>query len=189
MRRLLWRRPAVGLWVRALVYVVIVGGGWLVILPACILFAESGIATPSYRPFPAALVVGGAAFTLGFALACCAGYFLIQYGQGTPLPLDPPRRLVVCGPYHWIRNPQGIGMVLMVLGQVIVIQSQLLWCLLPITLVYLQVAGRWEERQMTRDFGSEYAAYVHRTRKWLPLRVNTDTHPNMLCSHSTSRSS
>jgi protein-S-isoprenylcysteine O-methyltransferase Ste14 len=162
------------LWARASVYLVIVGGGWLVALPACILVAESGSAMPSLRASPVAILVGGATFTLGFGLASWAGYCLIQYGRGTPLPLDPPRRLVICGPYRWVRNPQAIGMVLMVLGEVIAIRSRLLWCLLPATLAYLEMlVGPWEERQMSRDFGSEYAAYARRTRKWLPCRVKT----------------
>jgi protein-S-isoprenylcysteine O-methyltransferase Ste14 len=164
------RRSMIALWVRALAYLVVVGGSWLVALPACILIAETGDVVPAFRSLPA-FVLGIATFAIGFVLACWAGYCLIQYGQGTPLPLDPPRRLVVCGPYRWVRNPQGIGMMLMVFGEVIAVRSRLLWCLLAATLVYLEMlVGRWEERQMARDFGSEYTAYVGRTRKWLPRR-------------------
>jgi protein-S-isoprenylcysteine O-methyltransferase Ste14 len=149
---------------------VVVGGSWLVALPACILIAETGSAVPGFRSLPAFLL-GIAAFALGFGLACWAGYCLIQYGHGTPLPLDPPRRLVVSGPYRWVRNPQGIGMVLMVLGEVTAVRSWCLGCLLPATLIYLElVVSPWEERQLARDFGSEYAGYVSRTGKWLPRR-------------------
>jgi len=158
-------------WIRALVYLVAVGETWLVALPACILAAETGSALPRFRSLPAGLL-GIATFALGFWLAGWAGYCLVQYGHGTPLPLDPPRRLVVSGPYRWVRNPQGIGMVLLVLGEVAAIRSWFLCCLLPATLIYLElIVGRWEERQMARDFGSEYTAYVGRTRKWLPRCV------------------
>ena len=160
----------IGLWVRALAYLVVVGGSWLVALPACILIVETGGALPGFRNLPA-LLLGIIVFTLGFGVACWAGYYLIQYGHGTPLPLDPPRRLVVSGPYQWVRNPQGIGMVLMVVGEVVAIRSWCLCCLLPATLIYLElVVGPWEERQMASDFGSEYAAYVGRTQKWIPRR-------------------
>src|SRR5687767_10326079 len=103
----------VAVWIRALAYLLIVGGGWLVVLPAGILAAEQGTGGPGFRPLAIALA-GGALFALAFVLAGWAGFCLIQYGRGTPLPLDPPRRLVVCGPYRWVRNPQGVAMVLMV---------------------------------------------------------------------------
>ena len=155
-------------WVRALVYVLVVGGGWLVALPAGILVAERGDWRPEFRPLPVALA-GVVVFTVGFGLACWAGFCLIQYGRGTPLPLDPTRRLVTCGPYRWVRNPQAVAMVLMVVGEVAAIRSLALWVLLPLTVAYLEwLVGPWEERQMARNFGAEYESYTRRVRKWLP---------------------
>ena len=60
-------------------------------------------------------------------------------------------------------------MVLMVLGEVVAIRSCYLCCLLPATLIYLElIVGPWENRQLARDFGSEYAAYISRTDRWIP---------------------
>ena len=158
----------VGVWARALAYLLVVGGGWLVLLPAGILVAERGSWRPEFQPLPVA-IIGAALFTFGFCLACWAGFCLIQYGRGTPLPLDPPRRLVVCGPYRRVRNPQAAAMVLMVAGQIIAIRSLALWVLLPLTVAYLElVIGPWEERQMARDFGVEYESNARHVRKWLP---------------------
>jgi protein-S-isoprenylcysteine O-methyltransferase Ste14 len=155
-------------WIRALVYVLIVGGVWLVALPAGILVAEWGGWRPDFRPWPVA-AAGGALFAAGFGLACWAGFCLIHYGGGTPLPLDPPRRLVACGPYRRVRNPQGIAMVLMVAGQVVAVRSYVLWVLLPLTVAYLELlVGPWEERQLARDFGAEYEDYARQVGKWLP---------------------
>jgi protein-S-isoprenylcysteine O-methyltransferase Ste14 len=155
-------------WTRALVYLLVVGGGWLIILPAGILAAESGNWLPNFRPLPFAFA-GGILFVLGLSLACWAGFCLIQYGHGTPLPLDPPRHLVTCGPYRWVRNPQGIAMALMVAGEVVAIRSWVLWVLFPLTIVYLELfVGPFEERQLARDFGSAYDSYARQVRKWLP---------------------
>ncbi len=158
----------VAVWSRALVYMLVVGGGWLVILPTGILAAERCGWRPEFRPPPAALA-GGALFAAGFGLAGWAGFYLIQYGRGTPLPFDPPRRLVVCGPYSRVRNPQSVAMVLMVGGQVLAVRSSALWVLLPLTVAYLELlVGPWEERQMVREFGPEYECYRRQVRKWLP---------------------
>jgi protein-S-isoprenylcysteine O-methyltransferase Ste14 len=83
--------------------------------------------------------------------------------------MDPPRCLVICGPYRWVRNPQAIAMLLMALGEVVAIQSWGLWILVPMTIAYLELlVGPWEERQLARDFGAEYETYARRVQKWLP---------------------
>jgi|SRR5581483_8402189 len=157
------------IWLRALAYLAIVGGGWLVALPAGILAWETGRAWPELRPGAFSLA-GAGLFASGFGLACWAGFCLIHVGRGTPLPLDPPRRLVTCGPYRRVRNPQGIAMVLMAAGEVLAVRSAWLWVLVPLTVAYLElVVGPWEERQLARDFGAEYIAYRRRVRKWLPV--------------------
>lgn len=162
------------LWVRAVIYMVLVGGGWLVVLPAGILCWESPGAL-ELRPW-FCVVAGLGLFGAGVLLALRAGYCLIRYGGGTPLPLDPPRRLVTEGPYRFVRNPQAVAMALMVMGELLVVQSALLWLMLPLTLLYLEaLVGPIEARQMTRDFGEAYQAYSARVPKWLPgLRGPSD---------------
>lgn len=115
--------------------------------------------------------VGVALFAAGIGLACWAGYYLIQHGRGTPLPLDPLRRRAVRGPYGLVRNPQAISMVLMVTGEFVSIQSLALWVMLPVTVAYLELlVGPLEEPQLARDFGAEYRSYARQVRKWIPGR-------------------
>lgn len=156
------------IWMRALFYLMIVGGGWLVVLPAGLLHLERGTIYPDWNG-QWYVLAGGVCFAVGLSLAMLSGFYLIQFGHGTPMPLDPPRRLVTCGPYRWVRNPQGIAMVLMVIGEVLAVRSALLWLLLPATVVYLELlVGPYEERQLTRDFGTVYTEYADRVRKWFP---------------------
>jgi len=158
----------IAVWTRALVYLLIVGGGWLVFLPAGIVLAEQGRWQPEFREWPFA-IAGGALFVAGFGLACFAGFYLIQFGRGTPLPLDPPRRLVVSGPYRFVRSPQAVAMVLMVVGEIVGIRSLAMVVLLPLTVASLELlVDPWEERQMTRDFGAEYECYAGLVKKWIP---------------------
>ena len=158
------------LWTRALFYMVLVGGGWLLVLPACLLRLEQGQAVPAFRPWP----LNGLAVALvlpGIALALLAGHYLIVFGQGTPLPLDPTQRLVTCGPYRRVRNPQAIAMMLMVLGEVLMVRSHVLWLMLPLSLVYLEgFAAPLEHRWMRRQFGAEYERYRREVPRWIPCR-------------------
>src|SRR3954468_3409529 len=53
-------------------------------------------------------------------------------GQGTLAPWDPPRRLVVQGPYRPVRNPMISGVVLVLFGEALILLSwpHLQWALL-----------------------------------------------------------
>ncbi len=85
------------------------------------------------------------------------------------MPFAPPRRLVTAGPYRFVRNPQGIAMVLMVAGELLSLESGVLWVMLPLTITYLEaLVGPLESRQLAKDFGAQYDAYSAKVRKWIP---------------------
>jgi protein-S-isoprenylcysteine O-methyltransferase Ste14 len=146
----------------------IVGGGWLILLPAFILYVEDQIHEVRFRSFTY-VIMGFGMIMAGAILALHAGYYLILYGKGMPLPLDPPSQLVTCGPYQQVQNPQAIAMTLMVLGEVIAIDSNWLWLMMPFTIIYLEwIVGPFEKKQMTRQYGSDYAVYAAKVPRWIP---------------------
>ena len=65
------------------------------------------------------MVVGAIGAIL--ALWCIATFIMI--GRGTPAPFDPPRHLVVVGPYRLVRNPMYIGAALALAGAVLFYES------------------------------------------------------------------
>jgi protein-S-isoprenylcysteine O-methyltransferase Ste14 len=97
-------------------------------------------------------------------------------GEGTLAPWDPPRHLVVRGPYRYVRNPMISGVVFVVFGEALVLLSKphLTWALvfLGLNAVYIPLL---EEPQLERRFGSAYAEYrrhvprlIPRFRPWNP---------------------
>src|SRR5262245_6651025 len=114
------------LWLRSLFYLVGVGGVWLVLLPAGLLCCDPEGPALRLRPWPL-VALGAAALGLGNALALWSGARLIHDGGGTPFPLDPTCRLVTTGPYATVRNPQGIALVLLACGEVMMVESAVLW--------------------------------------------------------------
>src|SRR5437660_12599129 len=86
----------------------LIGSALLIVLPVCLLYWPSGYLALDLGGWPIG-AIGVVLFALGAAIALWAGYNLIQHGEGTPFPLDAPRRLVTTGPYQFVRNPQAIA--------------------------------------------------------------------------------
>ncbi len=100
-------------------------------------------------------------------LACV--WLFGTYGRGTPAPIDPPRKLVMRGPYRWVRNPMYLALLLLVLGEAV-----FFWHLtLALYLVFLASAFQLfvvavEEDSLRRRFGAMYSDYCNVTNRWLP---------------------
>jgi protein-S-isoprenylcysteine O-methyltransferase Ste14 len=87
---------------RAVTYAALFIGFVLVYLPGRLL-SWTGIVRPAAMEVPqvAGMVIGAA----GAAVALWCIFTLATIGRGTPAPFDPPRRLVIRGPYRFVRNP------------------------------------------------------------------------------------
>jgi protein-S-isoprenylcysteine O-methyltransferase Ste14 len=115
------------------------------------------------RPLAATL------FLLFSALGVTSGMTMAVRGAGTPLPFDAPNRLVVLGPYAYIRNPMvvaGLGQgfaVALWLGSASVLAYVLLGALL-----WNYLVRPAEERDLHQAFGDEYASYCRHVRCWIP---------------------
>src|SRR5713226_5393327 len=85
---------------RTLLFTILVPGFWTGALPYWLL---PGGARPDLRGAGAA---GWLLIAAGIALYCaCAFWGFALRGGGTPLPIDPHKKLVVEGPYVVVRNP------------------------------------------------------------------------------------
>jgi len=156
---------------RAVTYSVLFIGLFLVFLPARVL-SEAGVVAPG--AFGAAQAAGMMLGVAGAALALsCIGTFVLV-GKGTPAPFDPPRRLVVRGPYGIVRNPMYIGAALAMAGAALFYRSFALLgyvvLFLAVTHVFVRV---YEEPTLQRAFDAEYIAYCRTVGRWWPRRRPT----------------
>ncbi len=113
-----------------------------------------------------ALIVGG------FGLWLWTVRLFARLGGGTLAPWDPPRTLVVEGPYRHVRNPM-IAAVLMVLaGEAALFGSLplLIWFGLFFLANYVGFQV-YEEPGLERRFGEEYLVYKRNVPRWLPRRT------------------
>jgi protein-S-isoprenylcysteine O-methyltransferase Ste14 len=153
---------------RAVTYAAVFIGFFLVYLPARVLERAGIQAPPAFGP---AQVVGGIVTAGGvlLALACVLTFALV--GRGTPAPFDPPRRLVVRGPYARVRNPMYLGAWLALSGAALYFRSTAL-LLFALAFIAATVAfvHLYEEPVLRRRFGAEYEAYRAAVGRWWPRR-------------------
>jgi protein-S-isoprenylcysteine O-methyltransferase Ste14 len=100
---------------------------------------------------------------------------LARVGRGTLAPWDPTRRLVVAGPYRYVRNPMITAVVAVLVGEALVFRSGALvaWAAGFFVLNWALFVV-YEEPALERRFGDEYRAYKRAVPRWLPRRRATD---------------
>lgn len=152
--------------VRAVTYAVLFVGFLLIYVPSSLL-SWSGIVRPSGVDWQR---VAGMVFGIigaGVALWCVFTFATI--GKGTPAPFDPPRRLVIRGPYRFVRNPMYIGAGLALASAALFYESLPLLGYTCIFFLATHLFVVWyEEPTLRRTFGQEYETYCRRIRRWLP---------------------
>ena len=90
-------------------------------------------------------------------------------GDGTLAPWDPPRKLVVRGPYRYVRNPMISGVIFIQFAEALVLLSKphALWALtfLAANFIYIPLL---EEPQLKLRFGKEYEDYCRHVPRLFP---------------------
>ena len=149
-----------------------------VLLPAAVLLAFGTDVGWGLDGIAAALTVllGAALIAAGFALWLWTVRLFAHVGGGTLAPWDPPRNLVVAGPYRHVRNPMIAAVLAVLLGEAALFGSVplLIWFggFLAVNYVVFRVH---EEPALERRFGDEYRAYKQAVPRWLPRRTPWST--------------
>jgi protein-S-isoprenylcysteine O-methyltransferase Ste14 len=107
------------------------------------------------------------------ALAALPGVSAVQEfvrrGEGTPVPFDPPHRLVTTGIYAYVANPMQLSAVLTLLAWGALLRNG--WVAGASAMVVIYGAGfaAWDERRdLAARFGDRWMAYRHEVHDWFP---------------------
>ena len=114
-------------------------------------------------------LAGVASLCVGLALFAASLRRFAGEGRGTLAPWDPPRALVVRGPYRYVRNPMISGVIFVLFGEALLLVSPPhgVWAaaFLVLNLVYIPL---FEEPQLAQRFGGPYREYCRHVRRFLP---------------------
>ena len=163
-------RPGPRSWnvAKTVVQIAVVWGTTLLLLPMGIVAVQSRLGWP-FLATMGQVPIGGLLFVAFSSLGLWSGYAMASQGDGTPLPLDAPRRLVITGPYAYVRNP----MALAGLGQGLAVTVMTGSILMVFYVILGGVIWQWivrpvEEEDMAATFGAEFAHYRDAVRCWCP---------------------
>jgi len=108
---------------------------------------------------------------LGFAVALRCIWDFGRTGHGTPAPFIPPKRLVVAGFYHYVRNPMYVGFIVGWAGLWVIFgrASTVAIAIAALAVLGLNLFVRlYEEPTLRRSFGADYEEYCRNVRRWVP---------------------
>lgn len=141
----------------------------LVFIIASSFFLDRYFGLPPFLPRAcagpvSASLIGAGAFLWGWSV------WKFLKAKGTPVPVQPPQKLVTDGPYAYSRNPMLTGIFLLLAGIGLLTGSVFLT--LIVTPVFVSVSllefKYIEEPELERRFGEAYREYRTRTPVIIP---------------------
>lgn len=164
-----WTREDARLPRRAMLQALAFGGVALGVLPAAILEWSGGswallVSRPAWLTGILMQLIGGAAL-----LGVSAVQEFATRGGGTPVPFDPPKRIVTSGPYAYVRNPMQLSAALVMLGWGALLGSWWVAAAGVMAVVYGAGFAAGDERgDLVRRFGGRWSGYATSVRSWIP---------------------
>ena len=151
--------------------ILLLPGNVLVVIPLIVSWAARGTSWAGVWP------PGAPRLSLVLALAAPALALMVwtvrlfgsKGGGGTPAPWDPIARLIVEGPYRYVRNPMLIGVIVFLFAEALFFGS---WAIAAWALVFTAINAVYfplhEEPELLKRYGAAYAEYRRNVPRWLP---------------------
>lgn len=155
-----------------ILFLMIIGPGSVIVFIPCLIMSFFG--PPDFYKIGHSQYIGIIPILMGLIISLWCFYDFISVGKGTPVPTDPPEKLVIIGMYRFVRNPMYIGILFLLFGEAVFFKS---FALLGYTaciycLFHIFIIG-FEEPMLKSRFGKEYEKYCNTVPRWL-IRLNKD---------------
>jgi protein-S-isoprenylcysteine O-methyltransferase Ste14 len=154
--------------VKTLLSIIVTWGFALIVLPTIVVAIERHFDVPR-MVIPGHRVGAPLLFLGGCAVGLASAWFMATVGNGTPLPFDAAAKLVVQGPYRYVRNPMAIGGI----GQSFAVAffrasyGAVLYSIAAGFIWHFWIRPP-EEQFLAERFGAEYSRYHAVVKLWLP---------------------
>jgi protein-S-isoprenylcysteine O-methyltransferase Ste14 len=148
---------------KSLLYLILEAGVFALYIPLALLrtgpYIETGVLSFLAIPF----------WLIGSLVVLWCFWDFTFKGRGTPVPMDPPKELVIAGLYRYVRNPIYMGVLLIFLGHFLWFGywALLVYALVAFSGVHLFVVG-YEEPTLKKKFGQPYERYMQNVPRWIP---------------------
>ena len=124
---------------------------------------------PGLLPESARLPVSLPLIAAGISIAAWSAFQFIKV-KGTPVPFNPPPKVVKTGPYRFVRNPMLTGVFLLLFGIRFAVNSiSMVVFFTPLyVLINVWELKNIEEPELVKRLGDEYIEYRRNTPMFIP---------------------
>ncbi len=115
--------------------------------------------------------IGILALIAGITLMWQTISLFYKKGKGTLAPWNPTQKLVIEGPYRFVRNPMISGVLCVLIAESLLSQTVpvFYWALFFFVLNYTYFIVK-EEPDLIKQFGNDYEVYKKNVPRWIPQR-------------------
>ncbi|MBM1556840.1 hypothetical protein JQV19_09300 [Sulfitobacter mediterraneus] len=153
---------------RCALLAIMTGGMIFAIVPSLIMQAMGGTWDLLDRPVWA-IAMTCVALAFVSAIGLSANQSLCLQGNGTPIPLDPTKRLVTTGIYAYVSNPMQLSAALAFLVLGLFLCN--IWIMAAALMAWIFVQGmvRWHHRHdLLKRFPQGWTVYKENVPEWVP---------------------
>ena len=153
----------------------------LITIPAIILYcSDFKLLSPS---FSLRFIVALGLLIFGLSLLIWTISLFAAVQHGSLAPWNPINRLIISGPYAYVRNPMLSGVFLVLFGESALFSS---WPLFLYTITFIAINAVYfplsEEKGLQQRFGQSYIDYCHHVPRFIPRL--SPYNPNQASNHS-----